>query len=102
MKAVMRLRTALLATSAGACAGGLVLLALSGERASEAAPFVSANAAAAIAAPDSVRELGWDFALCQNTRRRSDDARHVPPGRNADRSTAGQEQCRLAGAGFCR
>ena len=65
MKAVMRLRTALLATSAGACAGGLVLLALSGEHASEAAPFVSANAAAAIAVPDSMRELGWDFALCQ-------------------------------------
>jgi hypothetical protein len=65
MKAVMRLRTALLATSAGACAGGLVLLALSGERASEAALVVSANAAAAIAAPDSMRELGLDFALCQ-------------------------------------
>jgi len=65
MKAVMRLRTALLATSAGACAGGLVLLALSGERASEAAQFVSANATPAIAVPDSMRELGWDFALCQ-------------------------------------
>jgi tetratricopeptide (TPR) repeat protein len=65
MKAVTRLRTALLATSAGACAGGLVLLALSGERASEAALVVSANAAAAIATPDSMRELGWDFALCQ-------------------------------------
>jgi hypothetical protein len=81
MKAVMRLRTALLATSAGACAGGLVLLALSGEHASEAAPFVSANAAAAIAVPDSMREFGWDFA---------------------DRSTAGQEQCRLAGVGVRR
>jgi hypothetical protein len=65
MKAVMRLRTALLATSAGACAGGLVLLALSGERASEAALFVSANGAPAIAVPDSMRELGWDVALCQ-------------------------------------
>ena len=65
MKAVMQLRTALLATSAGACAGGLVLLALSGERASEAAQFVSANATPAIAVPDSMRELGWDFALCQ-------------------------------------
>jgi tetratricopeptide (TPR) repeat protein len=65
MKAVMRLRAALLATSAGACAGGLVLLALSGERASEAAQFVSANATPAIAVPDSMRELGWDFALCQ-------------------------------------
>jgi tetratricopeptide (TPR) repeat protein len=65
MKAVMRLRAALLATSAGACAGGLVLLALSGERASEAALFVSANGAPAIAVPDSMRELGWDVALCQ-------------------------------------
>ena len=65
MKAVMQLRTALLATSAGACAGSLVLLALSGERASEAAQFVSANATPAIAVPDSMRELGWDFALCQ-------------------------------------
>ena len=67
MIAVMRLRAALLATSAGACAGGLVLLALGGERASEAAWFVSANAAAAIALPSSMRDIGGDFALCQTT-----------------------------------
>jgi len=45
----MRLRAALFATTAGACAGGLVLLALSGERVSKAAQFVGANIAPAIA-----------------------------------------------------
>jgi hypothetical protein len=64
MKAVMHLRTALLATTAGACAG-LALLALSSERVFEAAQLGSASAAPAIAVPDAGREFGWDFALCQ-------------------------------------
>jgi len=64
MKAVMHLRTALLATTAGACAG-LALLALSSERVFEAAQLGSASAAPAIAVPDVGREFGWDFALCQ-------------------------------------
>src|SRR6195256_4348315 len=64
MKAVMHLRTARLATTAGACAG-LALLALSSERVFEAAQLGSASAAPAIAVPDVGREFGWDFALCQ-------------------------------------
>jgi hypothetical protein len=53
MRSLMRLRAALFATTAGACAGGLALLALSGERVSEAAQFVGANIAPAIATPDA-------------------------------------------------
>lgn len=64
MKAVIRLRTILLATSAGACAGALAVVALSGERAAEAAQFPSGDAAAAIAMPGPWRELGGDL-LCQ-------------------------------------
>ena len=67
MRSLMRLRAALFATTAGACAGGLVLLALSGERVSEAAQFVGANIAPAIATPDAAWESGPDFALCQPT-----------------------------------
>ena len=65
MRSLMRLRAALFATTAGACAGGLVLLALSGERVSEAAQFVGANIAPAIATPDAAWQPGPDFALCQ-------------------------------------
>src|SRR6476469_5049168 len=65
MRSLMRLRAALFATTAGACAGGLVLLALSGERVSKAAQFVGANIAPAIATPDAPWEPGPDFALCQ-------------------------------------
>ena len=44
MGSLMRLRAALfVATTAGACAGGLALLALSGERVSEAAQLVGAG-----------------------------------------------------------
>src|SRR3979411_237166 len=64
MKAVMHLRTALLATTAGACAG-LALLALSSERVFEAAQLGSASAAPAIAVPDVGRAFGWAVALCQ-------------------------------------
>jgi len=65
MRSLMRLRAALFATTAGACAGGLVLLALSGERVSKAAQFVGANIAPAIATPDAAWEPGPDFALCE-------------------------------------
>src|SRR6478736_2917869 len=65
MRSLMRLRAALFATTAGACAGGLVLLALSGERVAKAAQFVGANIAPAIATPDAPWEPGPDFALCQ-------------------------------------
>ena len=80
MRSLMRLRAALFATTAGACAGGLALLALSGERVSEAAQFVGADIAPAIATrslaatrtntpaiatPDAAWEPSADFALCQ-------------------------------------
>ena len=51
MRSLIRLRAALFATTAGACAGGLALLALSGERVSEAAQFAGTNIAPAIATP---------------------------------------------------
>ena len=66
MIAVMRLRAALLATTAGACAGGLALLALGGERVSEAASFAPARTAAAIALPGTGWDIGADFVLCQS------------------------------------
>src|SRR6185436_5915499 len=65
MRSLMRLRAALFATTAGACAGGLALLALSGERVSEAAQFAGTNIAPAIATPDAAWAPGPDFALCQ-------------------------------------
>ena len=73
MIAVMRLRAALLATTAGACAGGLALLALGGERVSEAASFAPARAAAAVALPGAGSDVGGDFVLCQSP------ATHVAP-----------------------
>jgi tetratricopeptide (TPR) repeat protein len=73
MIAVMRLRAALLATTAGACAGGLALLALGGERVSEAASFAPARAAAAVALPGAGWDIGGDFVLCQSP------ATHVAP-----------------------
>ncbi|MGZ3327332.1 MAG: hypothetical protein ACXU85_09230, partial [Xanthobacteraceae bacterium] len=66
MIAVMRLRAALLATTAGACAGGLALLALGGERVSEAASFAPAGAATAIALPSAGWDVGGHFVLCQS------------------------------------
>ena len=65
MRSLIRLRAALFATTAGACAGGLALLALSGERVSEAAQFAGTNIAPAIAAPDTAWAPGPDFVLCQ-------------------------------------
>src|SRR4051812_38340340 len=66
MRSLMRLRAALFATTAGACAGGLVMLALSGERVSEAAQVVGVNIAPAIATADAAWAPGPDFALCQS------------------------------------
>src|SRR3954451_16075619 len=65
MRSLIRLRAALFATTAGAGAGGLALVALSGERVSEAAQFAGTNIAPAIATPDTAWDPGPDFALCQ-------------------------------------
>src|SRR3954454_9583206 len=65
MRSLIRLRAALFATTAGACAGGLALLALSGERVSEAAQLAGTNIAPAIATPDTAWAPGPDFVLCQ-------------------------------------
>ncbi|MEA2968306.1 MAG: hypothetical protein QOE78_1567, partial [Alphaproteobacteria bacterium] len=87
MRSLMRLRAAFFATTAGACAGGLALLALSGERVSEAAPFRSAGAASAIATSDSVQTLGWDVPLCQTAA-----TAHAPMTRGMIRLVAAQTE----------